>query len=417
VDTGDRGGIVRPRPVVGKAAVPDAVRRLMDKFDYPDRESPTQVIPILPTLGGGSGTGAFVHLARNATQSIPSAGEAVSWDTLGLQGFSGFTETVPTTTVTVPFAGYYNIAVQFGWSSFTEGGTISILKNGATVWAPDDDPGLWSSTDGQLFEGTAHSIECAPGDTLSVNINPDDASAQTLASATLAAYLVDRAPNETLYRGLVMSHGPIAYWRLGESSGTNAADETGTHNGTYTNTPTLGVTGIMQDGSGDLAADFVAASAEYVLGQDWAVMDFTSGSFSLEAWFNADALTGATQIIIEKRGNAPSDGWEIGATTTGVGFADDGAAVVQFGPLSNDTDYHVVVTSDQTTTILYVNGVQVDSDSGGLTITGNNEVVSIGYDTDAAGFAFDGTIDEVAVYDRVLTAAEIADHYRVGTGG
>lgn len=409
---------MRPRPVVGKATVPDAVRRLQDKFDYPDRESPQQVVPILDTLGAGVALGAFVHLTRNATQSIASVGEAISWDTLGLQGFSGFTETVPTTTVTIPQAGYYNIAVQFGWDSFTEGGTITVLKNGLTVWPPTDDPGLWSATDGQVFEGTAHSIECGPGDTLSVNVNPDDASAQNLASATLTAYLVDRTANERAYRELVIFHEPIAYWRLGEAAGTDAADETGVHDMTYINTPTLGVTGIMRDGSGDTAADFVAASTEYVAGSDWETMDFASGPFSIEAWFNADALSGSTSIIIEKRKNSPSDGWELGAVTAGVFFADDGPAVVSSGTLATDTDYHVVVTYDGSThTRLYLNGGLVDSDSGGLTITVNTELVSIGFDTDAGGFGFDGTLDEVAVYDRALSAGEIAEHYAVGTRG
>ena len=190
MDTGDRGGIVRPRPVVGKAAVPDAVRRLLDKFDYPDRGAPEQVVPILPTLGEGGGIGAFIHLARSATQSIDIAGEPISWDTAGVNGFAGFTETVPTTTVTIEQAGYYNVGIQFGWDSFTDGGTVTVLKNGVTVWPPIQDPGLWSATDGQLFEGTAHSIPCVPGDTLSVNIDP--VSTETLESAVLAVYLVDQ---------------------------------------------------------------------------------------------------------------------------------------------------------------------------------------------------------------------------------
>ncbi len=49
---------MRLRPVVGKAAVPDAVRRLMDKFDYPDREFQPQLVPILPSLGALGGGGA-----------------------------------------------------------------------------------------------------------------------------------------------------------------------------------------------------------------------------------------------------------------------------------------------------------------------------------------------------------------------
>ncbi len=46
--------------------MPEAVRRLLDKFDYPDRESPAQVIPILPTLGGGGGAPSVVVAADDA---------------------------------------------------------------------------------------------------------------------------------------------------------------------------------------------------------------------------------------------------------------------------------------------------------------------------------------------------------------
>jgi len=48
--------------------VPDAVRRLLDKFDYPDREPESQVIPILPSLGGGGGAPTLVVAASNAPQ-------------------------------------------------------------------------------------------------------------------------------------------------------------------------------------------------------------------------------------------------------------------------------------------------------------------------------------------------------------
>lgn len=396
--------------------VAEFLRKEARKFTpLPVRDNRRRGESVLPvSSGGGTGTGAFVHLTRTATQSISTAGEAISWDALGLQGISGFTETVPTTTVTVEQAGYYNIAVQLGWSSFTGGGTITILKNDLTVWPPSDDPGLWSSTDGQLFEGTAHSIECIPGDTLSVNVNPDDASAQTLASATFTAYLVDRAANQGRYRELVMSHEPIAYWRLGEPSGTNAADETGTHDALYTNTPTQGVPGVMQDGSGNFAVDVV--SPEHVLGQDWPTMDFDSGPFTVEAWFNADAITGTTSIIIQKRTGAGT-GWEMGVINTDIFFSGNGSTgTIRSTAPSVDTDYHVVATSDETTERLYVNGVEVDSDTA-MSITANTEVVSIAYDVASSGFALDGTVDEVALYDRELTAAEIADHYRVGTGG
>jgi len=58
------------------------------------------------------------------------------------------------------------------------------------------------------------------------------------------------------YDRLVLGDGPIAYWRLGEPSGTNANDETANNrDGTYVNTPTLGVAGNLV-GDSDTAVSF-----------------------------------------------------------------------------------------------------------------------------------------------------------------
>lgn len=50
-----------------------------------------------------------------------------------------------------------------------------------------------------------------------------------------------------------------------------------------------------------------------------------------------------------------------------------------------------------------------------MSISTNTEVLSIAYDVASSGFALDGTADEVALYDRELSAGEIAEHYAVGT--
>ena len=44
------------------------------------------------------------------------------------------------------------------------------------------------------------------------------------------------------HSNLVESHEPVAYWRLGETSGTTAVDKSGAQNGTYKNSVTLGST-------------------------------------------------------------------------------------------------------------------------------------------------------------------------------
>ncbi|HEX5923488.1 MAG TPA: hypothetical protein VFY45_06625, partial [Baekduia sp.] len=51
--------------------------------------------------------------------------------------------------------------------------------------------------------------------------------------------------DETSYATSVRSDTPLAYWRLGESSGTTAADDLTAHPATYTGSPTLGGTGAL----------------------------------------------------------------------------------------------------------------------------------------------------------------------------
>jgi hypothetical protein len=47
------------------------------------------------------------------------------------------------------------------------------------------------------------------------------------------------------YREAVLTDEPVGYWRLGETSGSTAADETGANPGTYENGPALGLPGAI----------------------------------------------------------------------------------------------------------------------------------------------------------------------------
>ena len=56
------------------------------------------------------------------------------------------------------------------------------------------------------------------------------------------------------YRDEILADQPIAYWRLGESSGTTAFDQAGPTNGSYQNGVTLGQSGALITGSDSAAA-------------------------------------------------------------------------------------------------------------------------------------------------------------------
>jgi hypothetical protein len=415
-----------------EAAQADAVRSLIRRFQALDETGGDLgvVDPVgVGVRGAGTGAsnarGAFLHLSRAATQSIGTSGDAIDWDILGVGSYLGFDPT-PTDEITIPQPGYYNIAVQAGWSSFSGGGSVTVVRTASgiplTVWPPADDPGLWSTTDGQVFEGTAHAIKCETGDTIQVLIDADDVSAQTLASATLAVYLVDSIAVSSGYREMILGDGPIAYWRLGELSTSDAAyDETGNgHDGTYTAGVVLGRPGALF-GDANTAAlydEITNDSTDVAITSD---LKLLNTDFTLEVWVNITATLSTNRTIFCRVHTSLKAEWGIEVEQSGsdlrfIGVRDHAAVATSGYDFALNTFYHVVVTYDAASNdmVLYVNAVQRATGSQATTLDDTAEPVRIGRN-DLVGI--DGDVDEVAVYGRVLTTTEIADHYRVGTQG
>jgi len=93
------------------------------------------------------------------------------------------------------------------------------------------------------------------------------------------------------YRDAVLAKSPIAYWRLGETAGPTAADETGNgHDGTYLGNPTLGQPGAIL-GDSNTAVQFTGANyVEIPDSADFSQPTSTVG-LTVEAWMRPDALS------------------------------------------------------------------------------------------------------------------------------
>jgi hypothetical protein len=82
--------------------------------------------------------------------------------------------------------------------------------------------------------------------------------------------------------------------------------------------------------------------------------------------------------------------------------------------LQDGDAHHVVATYDSTTgkKAIWIDGaLMISATKSGLITSGGGAAATIGNLAPGAGEPFNGTIDEVAFYDRGLTAAEIAAHY------
>src|SRR5712671_4787956 len=104
-----------------------------------------------------------------------------------------------------------------------------------------------------------------------------------------AASASDSHAAASTYSSAVLADAPAGYWRLGESSGTTAADSAGHNAGTYVGGVTLGQAGAL---SGDSDTSVVLdGSIATVQIPDAAALDPTT-QITLEAWIKPSALTG-----------------------------------------------------------------------------------------------------------------------------
>lgn len=220
------------------------------------------------------------------------------------------------------------------------------------------------------------------------------------------------------YAEAVKADGPVAYWRLGEASGTVAVDEMSAHTGTYQNAPTLGVAGALT-GDADKAVDFTGSAPVRLLD----ITGYTTmpAVVSIEAWVKAASFSDMGLAGWRSDGNLTawiylSSGTHIdfysgqtGVGAVGVGY-DPGASV-------NTGWHHVVATNDGGLARLYYDGALVAGPTtapySGGTSASNFTIANYG---GSLGSAFNGSIDEVAVYNTALSDAQVLAHFVAGGG-
>lgn len=236
-----------------------------------------------------------------------------------------------------------------------------------------------------------------PGDPVNLLVQVDDAPAQ----ATLAALLSQ--PARAPYRDQVIADGATGYWRLGEASGTVAADNSGHGNtGTISGGVTVAQPGALADG--DTAALLDGAS-----GKVTAPSLPMSATCSVEVWVKTTSTSGSW---FSNRGSGPTAGRVyIGLSgATAFVFTDDTTTSFLSSRAINDgLWHHVVWTNDGTTSKFYIDGA-LDATQAQTHAAHVASVLSFGWDNPNNNW-LTGSLDEIALYDYVLTAAQVANHY------
>jgi len=234
--------------------------------------------------------------------------------------------------------------------------------------------------------------------------------------------LFERALQWGAGTGAGAATGLYAHWKLDDGAGPTALDSVGGHDGTLVSTPAW-VAGTLDGG-----LDFDGVN-DYV---DVGTFDVPGGGLTMMGWFNAETIPETDPRIISKAsGPDPSDPyWQLSTRSPGTDRylrmrIKAGGTTSELGDsselLSPGQWYFAVGTYDAATGSmkLYLDGVEVASGShavGGPVDANPSVPVAIGANGSVERF-FDGVLDDVRLYDRALSAAEIADLYAEGLGG
>jgi hypothetical protein len=235
------------------------------------------------------------------------------------------------------------------------------------------------------------------------------------AAGTDATSTTDGAASSA-YAREVLADSPLFYLRFGETGGTTAHDEKHAFDGTY---PSFGARFAVP---GALAGD--PNGAIHLDGQAPITMpataDFTgTASFSVEVWLQRDAAQSGLAFVVDHEDwTGVRAGWNLLGGSDGLGFEryandTDHASVSAAAPPA-DTWHHVLATWDGTILRVFVDGA-LGSSSGvnAVSIPALGKPFSIGgQNCSCTGNAFVGAIDELAVYDKVLTGDRALAHLK-----
>jgi hypothetical protein len=198
--------------------------------------------------------------------------------------------------------------------------------------------------------------------------------------------------------------GLIAAYAFQEGTGTAAADATGKgHTGTIS-----GATWSTAGKNGN-ALSFDGVN-DYVTVADANDLDLTTG-MTVEAWVRPAALSGWNTVVM-KEGTSTTLAYGLYANDSNpwpavtVRISSNDQSAIGTSPLPLNTWTHLAATYDGANLRLYVNGVQAGSRAQTGSMLTSTRALRIGGNL-VWGEYLNGLIDDVRIYNRALTAAEI----------
>lgn len=202
--------------------------------------------------------------------------------------------------------------------------------------------------------------------------------------------------------------GMVGYWKLDEGSGATAYDSSGYGNncswnglGSHYSVPQVGSSSGQFNGSNDFANCGTSA-----------VLNLTD-AVSWGAWIYHTRPVGISHDVIAGKGMDASYAAWVYTDLSGYGrlFPNGVQINVSTGPLVNDQWTHLFYVFDGSWLKVYANGVLISNVPAVGKLTVSAGYFGIGHIADRSDYWFQGLIDDVRVYNRVLSGSEVKAIY------
>ncbi len=207
----------------------------------------------------------------------------------------------------------------------------------------------------------------------------------------------DRPPNDT---------GLVGYWSFEDGSGTKATDFSGSGNaGTLTNGPT------WVNGKFGKALNLSSASSQYALIGN--VSALKNSVFTYSAWVNPASISNSMTVFSSGANSTPRI--RLDSTSGTISLIDTNVVVMGTSSQSVSANVwtHLAISYDASGSYaFYLNGETAGSGTNSQSFSFGSAAFEIGRNGAANNEYFNGQIDDVRIYNRVLSADEILNLYQ-----
>jgi hypothetical protein len=234
-------------------------------------------------------------------------------------------------------------------------------------------------------------------------------------------------PPTTGYKAAVLSDSPAGYWELDEAAGPTAFDYAGGHNGAYGDASAIGTAGPQSpEEIGFSGTNTGVGTTAFVTNTAVGLPPLnlsTNNTVTITAWVKPSGVQQAYAGLVFSRSGGTISGLSYDSTGKKLAYEWGGNRVnFDTGITLADGVWHflaLVVTPTNATLYSGTNHsirTAVDTFAQPGQIFGGTTMIGLDVSAGEAARTFNGSIDEVAIFNRALSSSDINALYAAGVG-